>query len=106
MQSLCSKIGFSKLLSNIQRTNWISWRFAINLPVKVGYSPLTPRVQAFSIDFCIEEAKLIMASKWASLGREGAVEPLTCEVDVLQMGVVSIKKSETCLITYPVVLVV
>ncbi len=48
-----------------------------------------------------------MASKWASLGREGAVEPLTCEVEcILQTGVVGIKNPETCLITYLVVLVV
>jgi hypothetical protein len=66
--------------SFIQRTNWICWRFAINLPVELGHSPLITRVLAFSLEFCQEEAEFIWASKWASLGRKGAVKPLMCEV--------------------------
>ena len=84
-------------------TNWICWRCAINLPVKVGHSPLITRVRAFSLSFGPVNWQL------ASLGRsrKGAVEPLTCEVEcILQMGVVSVKQPKPCLITYPVVLVV
>ena len=44
------QIGFWKLISYIQRTNWICWRFVINLPVKVGHSPLITRVRAFSLE--------------------------------------------------------
>jgi hypothetical protein len=81
------------LISYIQRTNWICWRFAINLPKEIGYSPLLTRVLAFSVEFCKEEAEFIWASKWASLSRKGAVETLTCEVEcLLQMRVVSIKQ--------------
>ncbi len=70
------------------------------LSIEVGYSPSFTRVRAFSGEFCQEEAEFIWASKRASLGREGSGEPHTREVErLLQMGVVSIKKSKTCLIT-------
>ena len=65
--------------------------FAINLPKEIGYSPPLTRVWAFSLEFCQEEAGFVWASNWASLGRKGVVETLTCEVEcLLQMGVVSI----------------
>ena len=79
----------------------------MNLSIVIEYTPPFTRVRALSPEFFQEEAEFIWASKWASLGREGTVEPITCEVEyILQSGVVSIKKSKTCLITYPFLLVV
>ncbi len=77
------------------------------MPIEIQYSPPFTRVWAFICEFCQEQAEFIWASKWASYGREGTGEPLTHEGECfLQRGVVSIKKSKQCLITYPVVLVV